>query len=208
MKKIIIALLLIVSVLGLAVVGCSKDEAVWLKDGQTLKIVDNTLGEGKEHNIKFTRSYSNSVVNEEKGYVYVLPVSESNPTERYFVSLSQGGSGNQTIFVEITNVKSGDKLTGENSVADFGSLWGQGLIFAGGDSSNANEHYSSVVTTTKYCYNATKNNNIKVWGDKYLAVTVTSSVVSASPINFTVEIKNFLQFPMILTHEGDSWQVV
>ena len=206
MKKAVVALLLAL-VVCLTLAGCRKDKAIWLQDGQTLEIVDNTLGEGKEHNLRFTRSYSNSTVTEEKGYVYILPVSENNPTVRYFTSLKQSSGSSDTLFIEITNVRNGEKFTGENHMSDFAELWGQGLIFAGGTASTA-EHYSSVVTTTKYCYNATNNNNIKVWGDKHLAVTITSSVVSAGPISFTVDIESFFQFPMILTHEGDSWKVV
>jgi|GEM_PF-3531822 len=205
-NKIVTALLLVM-VIGLVFVGCSKDDAIWLQTGQTLEIVDNTLGEGQPHNWRFTYSYKNSVVNEEKGYVYVLPVSEDNPTVRYFASLKQGSSSSK--FVEITNVKNGAKLTIANFMPDFADLWAQGMTFVDGTKDvNTSVHYSSVVTTTKYCYNATKHNNMKIWGDKYLAVTITSPVFSATPVSFSVDIKDFHVSSLILSQVGDSWKVV
>ena len=209
MKKTIIALLLAAACIML--VGCSKDKAIWLQDGQTLEIIDNTLGEGQEYNLRFTYNYTNSVVNEEKGYVYILPVNENNPTERYFASIRQGTNSQSTKFIEITNVKNGAQFTGSNFVDDFGSLWDKGLTFADGtnkvSSTTTSVHYSSVATTTKYCYNVTKNNNITIWGDKLLNVTITSPIISANPVSFTVDLKDFFKLPLILSHTGDSWTV-
>ena len=202
MKKIIIALLIIVS-LGAVFTGCSKKGATWLEDGQTLEVIDNTLGEGEPNNLKFTHTYTNSTVNESKGYIYTLPVSESNPTARYFASIKQGTESNSSKLVEITNIKNGDKLTPDNFLS-FESLWTQGMQFIDGNSTAV--HYSSAVTVTKYCYNVT-NNTITVWGDKYLTVTITSSAVSGDSISFEVEIKDFMKLPMILSHKGDSWQI-
>ena len=211
MKKIITALMLVL-VVGVVFVGCSKGNATWLQDGKTLVVVDNTLGEGEKHNAKFTHTYKNSVVTEDNGYVYILPVSESNPKVRYFISISQGASSASTRFLEITGVKNNAKIDGGKLTKTLGTLRDEGLTYIDGETSSAATdtvtHYSSVVSTTKYCYYVTKNNNLTVWGEKYLAITVTSPIFSASPISFTVEIKDYYKLPLLLGHKGDSWKIV
>lgn len=202
MKKIslLVVLVLIASVV---FVSCTKKNAVWLEDGQTLEIIDNTLGEGEDKNVRVPHTYTNSVVTEKKGYVYVLPVSETNPAVRYFVSINQDAKSE---LIEITGVKDGDTLTDENFLSsEWGNFWNSGLQFVDGKSTEV--HYSSVITTTKYCYKVTKNNYMTVWGSKYLAVTVTSSAISENPVNFNIEIIDFHKLPLILNHKGDSWEI-
>jgi len=212
MKKKILALLFIAVIAGMVLAGCGRKDAIWLEDGQTLEIIDNTLGEGEKYNARFVHTFKNSVVNEDKGYVYVLPVSESNPSVRYFASIRQGTSSSNTIFIEITNAKDGDKLTSSDIIAGIGDLWEQGLLFVETDSNKApvggpKSDYSSVVTTIKYCYSVTKNDNITVWGSKFLAITITSSALSTKPINLTLDIIDFSKLPLLLSHKGDSWSI-
>jgi len=209
MKKAIIVALSLVIAMSVMFAGCSKKKAIWLKDGQTLVIIDNTLGEGEKNNLRFTHTFANSVVEEGKGYVYVLPVSESNPAVRYLVSVKHGTSSE---LIEITNVKNGAKLSSDKFLTSgWGNFWNQGMLFvcgaSAGSAADTTAHYSSVVTTTKYCYRVTKNNNMTVWGDKLLAVTITSSEESINLLSFTVEIKSFMKLPMILSHKGDSWEI-
>lgn len=204
MKKIFIISLIII-VVSVMLTGCRKEDAIWLEDGQTLEIIDNTLGEGEQANLRFTHTYKNSQVTEKKGYVYILPVSETNLTVRYFCSVSQGESGNNAKLVEITNIEDGDKLTPADCLS-FTTLWGQGMEFVD-TTKKTDTHYSSTVTSTKYCYFVTNNNNMKVWGDKYIDVTVTSSVLSKSPVSFEIKIEDSSVMTFILSHKGDSWEI-
>ena len=204
MKKRIFALLL-VAITCVAVAGCSKKKATWLLDGQILEVIDNTLGEGEKYNIPSVHIYQNSHVEEARGYVYILPVSETNPKVRYFASIRQGESSNSnTKFIEITDVKNGDILTESDFIDPFRATYPE-VDFIAGNSTAV--HYSSVNTYTKYCYYVTKNNNITVWGDKILSVTITSSIISPEPISFQIEIKTFTKVPMLLGHKGDSWSI-
>lgn len=202
MKKLILSLILVIFA-GTILIGCNRNNAVWLEDGKTLEVIDNTLGEGEAQNVRFVHTYKNSVVEEGKGYVYILPISENNPTVRYFASIKQGTNSE---LVEITGIKTGDIITEDNLLtSEWADFWNQGMEFIDGKSTAT--HYSNVVTTTKYCYAVSKNNNLTVWGDKYLAVTITSSIVSAVPITFTIEMKNSTVMPLLLSHKGDSWQI-
>ena len=210
MKKVVksFILMFLLIAMGTFFTGCNASNAIWLQDGQTLRVIDNTLGEGRPGNIRVVHTFTNSTVTEARGYIYILPVSESNPTVRYFASIRQGERSANTRFVEITNVECGDILDSSSftSIIDF---WGQGLTFADGTNTpSTTEHFSSVVTTTRYRYAISRNNNITIWGERSLAVTINSSVISEQPISFTIEIPDFRRVPLLLSHEGDSWEII
>ena len=205
MKRKIIALLLIVVVAGTMLVGCSRRNAILLEDGKTLEIIDNTLGEGEKDNLRFVHTYTNSTVTKDNSYVYYLPVSESNPTERYFVSNQQGPTTSE--LIEITNVKNGDKIKKDkDEFLSFETLWKEGMKFVD-ETKKTDVHYSIMVVNVKCYYKVTRNNNITVWEDKILDITVISSKISSSPLSFTVEMKNFSRLPLLLSHKGDSWEI-
>ena len=198
-----ILIFLFIAVIVAVFAGCSSEGATWLEDGQTLEVIDNTLGEGEKNNVRFVHTYKNSVVNEAKGYIYILPVNENNPTVRYFASLKQD---TKSELIEITNIKEGDNISADMFLTSVWSdMWGQGMQLA--DGTNQTVHYSNVETTIKYCYKVTRNNNLTVWGFKYLSVTITSPLVSSKPFSFTIDEIEFYKLPLLLSHNGDSWEI-
>ena len=207
LKTIIITLLVVM--VGFTFGGCNKGKATWLQDGETLHIVDNTLGEGEKNNTTWPHTYKNSTVNESKGYVYVLPVSETNPTVRYFASIKQGTSSNNSLFVDITNMQSGVTINSATLKESITDMWGRGMLFADGtNTASTSVHYTTAITNTKYCYYITNNKTLTVWGDKYVDVTITSPVISGSPLSFTIYIENFHKLPLLLGHKGDTWEII
>jgi hypothetical protein len=211
----------------IALSGCTAGaKKYWLEDGKTLHVIDNTLGEGVKYNIKSTRDYTNSSTTEAKSHVYVLPVSETNPSLRYFIAMRQGENSSSTLFAEITNKPTGSKLILDEGFS-ITALWAAGLTFLDGSCSAHDQngapwgsqniyqshlpvilqsHYTSVVTTKKYQY-ASKGSALTVWGYKDLAITVTSTNPTVNGLTFTMENISFLKIPMSLSHTGDMWEI-
>ena len=210
-KKIILTLAIAMAVVAMSVglAGCSKKNAIWLTDGQTLTVIDNTLGEGINGNVRFTHTFKNSVVDENKGVLYVLPTADDDTPDRYFATIRMKTTGiaDEIHYIEITNIKNGDTVSHSQLMDSISNadMLAQGLHSL--DGTNTATHYSAVTSTTRNCYQVSRGGNITVWTDKSLAVTITSPTIQNTPLSFTIDWPDFHRLTYILGQTGDSWSV-
>ena len=220
MKKVITSMLAICMMImvGVAFVGCSdKSKATYLTDGQILKIVDNTVGEGEKLNIPFNHSIQNSVESEDN-YILMLPIGADNPDRvRYFAKIGQAKSQ----YVEITNLQNGATLTKDNIIneekfAEIKDSYTTKMEIIDMPKPTPSYNYyaiwrsitnnwAEVTTTSKYCYQE-DGSNLHVWCDKVIDVVIHSDTVT--PISFKINLESASKDFYALGNKGDSWEII
>ena len=210
----------IIAVGGVLLSACTKSHATYLRDGQTLSIVDNTLGEGQNANGRFTYSYKNETKAEQKGSIVALTGTDGAP-DRYFAYVHQKfsletngtpstGTVSADFWIELTGLRNGAVL-GAGSRIGTRPAGATNLLGEGENTTMVSAiHHTTVSTYQKIAYEE-KNRWLTVWRDRTVTIKITSPTVypSAADNSITVTLNyQYSNFPYCLTQKGDSWKVV